>query len=482
LLATLPMLKLGYGSDVDAWLVAERALDMWTTGVYARSRSTGFPLFEIAVTPLVIAGGWIASNALALVCGVAALLLLVRLAATAALRFPVITIVSFMFLPVVVKNATSTMDYVPAMTLLIGAYVALHERRFLLSAVLIGVAVGVRPSSGLFIVPAATTAWIDTRRPRTVAAMIGLAGTIGILVFLPSLRLGSFGLAQVTSPLNGVLNGMRMFGIAQTPVVAGIVAVALWNARKRWTDAEERTFLVFHGLNALVWVALFATLPGEPEYLLPSALSVLLIIDRYATRPLALVALVVVLSFHIASLEVHGSRGGLRRRTVVLAPGFTVRDLADRRFKLWLRAAANGGVWTTPTLFMEQVKPVVVGRTEWQWVPELDLFRQKQSALAVSQVITDSEALRRIRRAGYRVVTWRAHEWEFEMPGQAGGHDLVEFVDDPSSLFKMPRRGMPFDMVADSPTSWHGTRSSRAEGALKRVDVKTSAVRAQPQP
>src|SRR5262245_34679823 len=44
LLAALPLLDLGYGSDQDAWLVAQRADEIWQTRKYARSRSTGFPL------------------------------------------------------------------------------------------------------------------------------------------------------------------------------------------------------------------------------------------------------------------------------------------------------------------------------------------------------------------------------------------------------------------------------------------------------
>src|SRR5437868_8580597 len=86
LLLTTPLLNLGYGSDVDAWLVANRALQIWSTRSYARSRSTGFPLYELVVTPFVHVGGWIAANAIALVAGMVMLFLLTRLAERGALR------------------------------------------------------------------------------------------------------------------------------------------------------------------------------------------------------------------------------------------------------------------------------------------------------------------------------------------------------------------------------------------------------------
>src|SRR5436190_24345073 len=91
LAAAAPMLTLGYGSDVDSWLVGQRAFQMWETGTYARSRSTGFPLYEIAVTPLVAGGAWVASNAFSLAAGLGVILLMYRLAADRTLRHPFIT-------------------------------------------------------------------------------------------------------------------------------------------------------------------------------------------------------------------------------------------------------------------------------------------------------------------------------------------------------------------------------------------------------
>ena len=82
LLVTLPLVNLGYGSDVDAWIVANNGEQIWESHTYTKSRSMGFPLFELAITPLVHLGGWAASNLASVVAGltfVGAVWALVRL-------------------------------------------------------------------------------------------------------------------------------------------------------------------------------------------------------------------------------------------------------------------------------------------------------------------------------------------------------------------------------------------------------------------
>jgi hypothetical protein len=125
---TAPLVFLGYGSDNDAWRVARAADEMWETGRYVSSRTTGFPLYEILVTPAVYVGGWYLSNALSLIFGLGLIAALLRLASAGEFKHPLLVVVSVAFLPIVVKNASSTMDYIPALAILTWAYVALVHR------------------------------------------------------------------------------------------------------------------------------------------------------------------------------------------------------------------------------------------------------------------------------------------------------------------------------------------------------------------
>ncbi len=443
-----PLTTLGYGSDVDAWLVGDRAYGIWATGSYARSRSTGFPLYEIAVTPLVHAAGWTGSNLLSLACGTALMAAFARMARGRMLRYPALSLATFIFLPVVVKNATSTIDYVPGLALCAWAYVLLHERRFLACAVLIGLACGVRPSNVVFVLPTAAAAWLDTRRA-TVPVRVGLVAVlVGTLAFLPSLRLGAFGLAAVTGPLNGILNGMRLLGIVQTVVFGVVVLAAAGRQRQRLADPRERPFVAFHALTLSAWLLVFAWLPGEPDYLFPCTLTAVLLLDRYATPRQFVAGALALISFHAVAIEVEGSRGGLQRPGPRIAAGLTVRDVDDRRFKLWLRSAtaAPGTPGSTPVLLMEQLMPAIVGRPEWRYEPEYDVFIRDDAALRVSQRITEIDTLRALRQAGIRVVCWREREWEYLTPAQVDTRPLIEFIDDPGALLGVPMRGWPADL------------------------------------
>ncbi|MCZ7552245.1 MAG: hypothetical protein M5U05_06610 [Anaerolineales bacterium] len=78
IISVMPLTWLGYGSDGDAWSVAKAAKTIYLTRQYVRSRSTGFPLFEVTVTPLVNIGQWYLSNLLPLLFGIMIFMALIR--------------------------------------------------------------------------------------------------------------------------------------------------------------------------------------------------------------------------------------------------------------------------------------------------------------------------------------------------------------------------------------------------------------------
>jgi hypothetical protein len=153
ILIVAPGIFLGYGGDDDAWRNARTAEQIWETGEYVRTRTTGFPVYEIAITPLVVLGGWTLSNLFSLSSGVLLLAAIFRLWSLKHLKHPLLYVLATAFIPIVVKSSSSTMDFIPALSVLMWAYVKTVQRRWFAASVLIGLAAGIRPSSILMLGP-----------------------------------------------------------------------------------------------------------------------------------------------------------------------------------------------------------------------------------------------------------------------------------------------------------------------------------------
>ena len=445
-LATVaPLTTLGFGSDTDAWLVADVTDHIVAQGRYLRSRTSGFPLYELAVTPLVQLGNWHLSNLLALGSGLVLFLTVAALGRGGHYRHPTIVLVTLMFLPVIVKNSSVTMDYIPALALLLLAYRALVNERWGLTAVLIGVATGFRPSSLVFALPCAIYVWRHTRQVVPAVRLIGIAAVVGAVAFSPSLPNGPFGIVPTMPWMKGVYNAFRLFGLAQT------LALALvgWVSRKTLTavlrQATADPVVMFHLAVVVTWVALFAPLPDEPEYLLPLVPSVLWLLDRALSRRAIVTVCAIVLSYHVFSVEAGGTRRGARPMRLVAGPGFTVADIEDRRFKLSIREAATTWKGQAPTLLMEQALAVTTRNPAWILDSKVDEYRQRDGQMYVALRYYRADMVKRIVDNRVRIVVLKDREWEFHQPGRDTAWPFIDFVtrDELDRLLGRPIVGRP---------------------------------------
>lgn len=443
-LAVAPLTLLGFGSDTDAWLVADRTDYIAAHGRYFRSRSTGFPLYELAVTPLVQAGDWYLSNQVAVAGGLALFAVLGALARRGHYRHPWVVLTAIMFLPVIVKNGSVTMDYLPALALLAGAYLLLLEGRLTAAAICIGIATGIRPSSLAFAGPAALYTWQRAGRLGPALRLVLIAAVLGVVAFSPSLLLDAeFGLARTMPALKGAYNALRLIGVLQAAALG--VLFAIWRPRALGLFRSWRAepLVVFHGAVIVTWLLMFVPMPDEPEYLLPLVPSAIWLLDRLLTRRQFAIVTAVLLSYHVVSLDVAGTRGGTRPPVVSLGPGFTVADVQDRLFKLSLRELATNWRGTTPTLLMEQALAITARNPAWVLDPAIDEYRQLDGHLYVSLRYYHEETVRRFREKGVRVVAMKSREWEFHQPGRDTAWPYIDFVDDLEEVLGGPIRGRP---------------------------------------
>jgi len=442
-----PQIVLGYGSHGDAWLVGRAALQMWSSGRYVASRSTGFPLFEILVTPLVHAGGWYLSNLLSLAAGLALLFAFFRLADRGELSHPSPAILAMAFLPVVVTHSASTMDYVPALALMVWAYVLLREGRNKASAVLIGLACGFRLTSGLLILPWAIYVWKSRRSLRPVATGVLLATAVGTIAYSPVLL--TYGIRTIhltiqvdlpTRVLIGGYSALELLGIVQSVVVA---AVLVYSLRRGGPAAavSETPWYAFHVSNIAVWIPMFLAMPYKSAYLMPLLPSLILLLDRLAGRRAFASICALLLSYHVIRLDALGGESGRRYVKFSLSSGYTIADIQDRRFKLATRRAASTCPITRPTVLMLGDLWIVIGNDAWSWDDGLGMFRRTDGLLYVSGRILDEQKLRDLGMRGYRLVVWRGDKWEYVRGCDFDWQRYVDMIDDLSEFFGTPIEG-----------------------------------------
>ena len=455
-LCVLPFTVLGYGSDADAWLVARAAGDIWNTARYVASRSTGFPLFELLEAPLVHFGGWQASNLLATAGGAALLAALLFLASKKRFQHPFFVVAGIAWLPVVMKNASSTMDYLPGLALLVWAYAMLLERRHLLCALLIGLACGFRPTNGLFLLPCLLYHFADRRDAGAGVRMLLLALFTGAAAFSPALL--AYGLKTSYAVMDFDLktramlagyNALQLFGVIGWVALAGAaVTTVAGMLRRRPASAQSvpKPFLLFHAGVITLWLALFAMMPDEAEYLLPAVPSIILLADALITRRAAVIATIALLSTHVVRIETLAGESGQRRVAVSIRQGYTGADIDDRLFKLSVRAAATECAISRPTVLMYGALWIPVDNPAWTWDPVLRMHRRQDGMLFLSDKILDAGRLRALKAQGYRIVVWTADKWEYFRADVPGWQVSVEVLPDLSAFFGRPLQGRPLSM------------------------------------
>ena len=454
LAVTLPLVTLGYGSDVDAWIVANNGEQIWESRSYHSSRSMGFPLYELAITPLVHLGGWVASNLASVAAGVFFLGAVWRLVRIHHLRHPLLTFLVLGFHPLIIINSTTTMDYIWAVSGLAWGYVSLVSNKPVAAGVLIGIATGFRPTSILFAGPAIL--WFAWRRQWKQAAIVAVASLVVAVLALSPMLIQS-GLptgpssVQFPSELGArelvLLVGYNFtftIGILQTLWVFGIIAFLLW---KKWSFQGAKIwprdpFLPFHISVILVWIGLFLALPVEPEYLIPALLSLVLLGDRFLSTRLMAVTVVLLLSYHVVRVDLLGGDSGDRRLQANIEAGYTIAHIRERIHILSTRELATDHDAATKTILMYGEASIPFQNDAWGRNADLDLWYQKDGRLYLSPETSDLNILRSWTDQGFRVVAWNKRKAFLTRSGDEWRNyvDIVELED----FFGRPVKGKIF--------------------------------------
>jgi len=278
---TLPILWLGYGTDLDIGDVLEagaaiRDLD------YAPSRNPGVPVVETIVAALDPVGGHVLVNlatALALAATVIGIARLVR--AWGHDNGDLIAL-AFLASPIVLISGTQTADFVWATAFFTWGALLLVRGHPVPAGVLFALTLGSR-SSSLLLVTALLVAigWdVEQRRRTFVAAAVALPGAVLLYVPVWLSYDRSLAFLDATDGWVGLANNLARFllknyavaGVALV-VVLVVAAPALVRSLRHWgTDPMLRFAL----LGIVATEALFLRMPWKPAHLVPCLLAMVL--------------------------------------------------------------------------------------------------------------------------------------------------------------------------------------------------------------
>jgi hypothetical protein len=278
---TLPVLWMGYGTDIDVTDVLRTAAGI-RHGTYHPSRTPGVPVFEGIAAVLDPIGGHLLLNLATAAAGAAAVVGIARLVRAWGHANADLLALAFLVSPSTLIAATSTGDFVWAVAFLVWATLALVADRPVVAGLLFALAIGSRLSS-VFLVLAFLVAvgWDRDRRPRALRAGL-VALPLGALLYVPSWLAfdRSWAFLHTAEGWRGLANNLGRFTYKNYVTFGGLFLVlmlvalpALLAALRRWDrDPMLRTGV----LGLVVSLGLFFVLPWKYNHLLPCLATALL--------------------------------------------------------------------------------------------------------------------------------------------------------------------------------------------------------------
>jgi hypothetical protein len=295
---TLPLLWMGYGTDIDVTDVLASA-DSIRRGEYMPSRPPGVPVFEAIAAVLDPVGGHLLLNLATATAGAAAVVGIARLVRAWGHANGDLLALAFLASPATLIAASSTGDFIWAVAFFVWAVLFHLRDRPVAAGVLFALAIGTRLSSVLLILAfLVADGWAPERR-RTCLRTLALTLPLGALLYVPSWlaydRSAEFletaeGWRSFGNNLGRFAYKNYVFAGALLLVMVAVATPALVAALRRWgRDPMLRAGV----LGLAVTEGLFFLLPWKYNHLIPSLVMLLLWLgaSRRNQRPFLWVAI-----------------------------------------------------------------------------------------------------------------------------------------------------------------------------------------------
>jgi hypothetical protein len=304
-----PFLDYGHGTDPDAWRVAVTAHHLLDTGKYFPSRLPGNPLHEL-VTTVFIPGGWIATNLATALVSLVGVYIFARILNLLSFTHAGLLTIGFAFAPLLFINSIATMDYMWALTALLGAYYATLRRWPLWAGLLVGLAIGFRLQSFVVLPAFAYLFWRQDQKREIVPFGLAAAG-VAFFAFAPVLAVYGTKFYNFYDASVGYRDVITLLGKEALGVLggAGVIAGAIVSLRRlRYLPADllRDTQVAFWAAIIVLYFASFFRLPHEIAYLIPVFPFGLMIMGRYFTRTALIAAVATILVAGVVDITTPG--------------------------------------------------------------------------------------------------------------------------------------------------------------------------------
>jgi len=335
---TIPRLFINYGWEGDVLRDVKAAEEFFSTGVYHPSRLPGTPLFDGLLAIIVPWGGYIASNLTILILygltiGIFSFLVRERNA-------NMLLIVIFALTPVLLVNAVTTMDYIPALAAMLCAYVFATNNRYIMASIFLGLSIGLRISGILFVIPIMLFLLLKRRKIYEIIVFFFVSILIGFSFYIPifiqaGFHLFDFQLGSWPGPyyLSRIIyNAIMLFGPLAT---IGILAVALANSKNILQSFKQNLKIrspsfILELTTIAVYIALFIGHPHKTYYLIPIIPFFYFMVSRWLSKRQLILIGALIFSFAFFTVDFKGGQSGKRMITFKPDWGVIIRDYISR--------------------------------------------------------------------------------------------------------------------------------------------------------
>ncbi len=284
-LSRIPLLNLGFGSDSDAWRIANSAFDLHYFHIYHPSRFPGYPVPEL-FNAMIINFGWLATNTVTMILSLISVIVFAKIIKELNIKNKGLLVITYAFLPILWINSASTIDYMWALTFILLTWFLIIKKQYVLAGFMMGFAIGSRITSAALILPFIYLIWIENKHAKNVIYYLIITFMVSLILFLPLFF--QYNLDFLTYyPIN-----VDMITIWQdfnycfgTLAVAFGLMLFIISFKSLWKDILKKDhFTLFLLFSIAMFVILFIKAPIQITYIIPAIPFALVLMNNISKK------------------------------------------------------------------------------------------------------------------------------------------------------------------------------------------------------